>query len=45
VVVDWARLLDDCPFYRIPKYLSHGVHTSVPAGQAARNAMIVEALA
>src|SRR5919106_2987894 len=45
VVVDWARLLADYPFYRIPNYLSDGVHTSVPAGQAARNAMIVQALA
>jgi hypothetical protein len=45
VVVDWARLLDDYPSYRIPKYVSDGVHTSVPAGQAAGNAMIVQALA
>jgi hypothetical protein len=44
-VVRWAELLAGKPGYRIPTYLRDGVHTSVPAGQAARNAMLVEALA
>jgi hypothetical protein len=43
-VVRWAELLAGKPGYRIPAYLSDGVHTSVPLGQAARNAMIVEAV-
>ena len=43
-IVRWAERLAGKPGYRIPAYLSDGVHTSVPLGRAARNAMIVEAL-
>jgi len=43
-IVHWAELLAGKPYYRIPAYLSDGVHTSVPLGQAARNEMIVEAV-
>jgi hypothetical protein len=43
-VVHWAELLAGKPGYRISTYLRDGVHTSVPLGQAARNAMIVQAL-
>jgi hypothetical protein len=43
-IVHWAELLAGKPGYRIPTYLRDGVHTSVPLGQAARNAMIVGAL-
>jgi hypothetical protein len=44
VVVHWAELLAGKPGYRIPTYLSDGLHTSVPLGQAARNEQIVGAL-
>lgn len=43
-IVKWAEFLAGKPTYRIPTYLSDGVHTSVPLGQGARNEMIVEAL-
>lgn len=43
-IVRWAELLAGKPGYRIPAYLTDGVHTTVPLGQAARNEMIVQEL-
>lgn len=43
-LVKWSEFLNRKPGYRISTYLSDGVHTSVPLGQAARNALIIEAV-
>jgi hypothetical protein len=42
-VVHWAEHLASKP-NRLAKYLRDGLHTSVPLGQAARNALIVQAI-
>jgi len=42
-IVHWAEHLASKP-NRLAKYLRDGLHTSVPLGQAARNALIVQAI-
>ncbi len=42
-IVHWAEHLASKP-NRLGKYLRDGLHTSVPLGQAARNALIVQAI-
>jgi hypothetical protein len=44
VIVRWAEFLAARP-EQLKKYLRDGVHTTVPVGQDARNALIVEAIA
>lgn len=43
-IVDWFGFLCKNPGYRIGNLLTDGVHTSVPLGQNARNALILAAL-